>query len=107
LGSRRPRREQQQHRGGEKLAAKHAVLHEYRDEITAKRRHYRDIRNAEGWMHGLVRRRLSRPLKRFALTDDQRGTLATWREGLPDEGPLRDPTDVDLRRFEADGDART
>jgi hypothetical protein len=91
---------------GDKLAAKQAAMHEYRDEITAKRRRYRDIRHAEGWIHGVIRRRLSRPLKRFALSEDQRTTLATWRERLPHEGPLRDPTDStdsDLRRFEADG----
>jgi hypothetical protein len=89
---------------GARLAAKHAALHEYRDEITAKRRRYRDLSRAEGSTERVVRRRRSRPLKSFGLTDDQRTTLKAWRERLPDEGPLRDPTDSDLHRFEDEGD---
>ena len=93
---------------------KRIALHEYRDEISAKRRRYRELATAEaGWTHGKLRKRRSRTLSRFGLTDDQRTVLALWRSiPTPDGGPHRsisdDPTDpgleADLRRFEREGD---
>jgi hypothetical protein len=88
------------------------ALHDYRDEMTRKRRLYADTRSVEGWQHRLARRRRA-PLARFELTDEQRAVLASWRKytapGSNDERPVEDdPTsqarEPDLRRFEREGD---
>lgn len=86
-----------------------SVLHAYRDEISVKRRRYREIADSEGWLHRLVRR--GSPLPRFELTDEQRTFLAGWREPVKGErgeveipdltGPALEP---DIRRFEEQGD---
>jgi len=91
---------------------KRIALHEYRDEISAKRRRYRELATAEGWTHAKLRKRRSRTLTRFELTDDQRTVLAHWRSipapGWPHRPITDDPTDPrlepDLRRFESEGD---
>jgi hypothetical protein len=52
------------------------ALHDYRDEMSAKRRRYRELRDPEGKAHELVRRRRSKPMRRFELTDEERSVLA-------------------------------
>jgi len=89
------------------------ALHEYRDEISNKRRRYRELWGAEGVQHRITRRRRG-SLAGFALTDEQRGTLAAWRSDveashIPDVTiPVDDPTSTDrepdIRRFESEGD---
>ena len=83
------------------------ALHQYRDELSAKRRRYRELRDAEGWTHQLIRRRHG-AMPQLSLTDEERTTLAAWRAELPDANPSSDPTSVerepDLRRFEEHGD---
>jgi hypothetical protein len=99
---------------GAKLASKHAALHEYRDELSAKRRRYRELRDAEGKAHQLIRRRRSKLLPRFELTDTERAVLASWRANLKPDGtpaqddaiedPTSDELEPGLRRFEREGD---
>jgi TIR domain len=79
------------------------ALYEYRDEMDRKRRRYRELRRAA-----------TRPLPRFALTDEQRAILASWRadiapghmpgDSLAIEDPTREDEEPDLRRFESEGD---
>lgn len=90
------------------------ALHDYRDEMSAKRRRYRELHDAEGKAHRLVRKRRSKPMRRFELTDGERTVLASWRANIepahmPGENhPIEDPTsealEPDLRRFEREGD---
>lgn len=42
------------------------ALHDYRDEISAKRRRYRELHGAEGKAEELVRRQRSKPMRRRA-----------------------------------------
>jgi hypothetical protein len=86
------------------------ALHDYRDEISAKRRRYRELREAEGQAEELVRRRTGR-MRRFELSGSERAILAAWRTGLDPPGApgaVEDPTSAelepDLRRFEEHGD---
>jgi hypothetical protein len=98
----------------DKLVAKHAALTEYRDEISRKRRRYRQLREAEGGFHEWLREQMPRRFARFALTDDQRAVLAKWRADVKpshmpnDSASVDDPTSEErepaLRRFEEDGD---
>ena len=90
-----------------------AALHDYRDEMSRKRRRYRQLREAEGRFHEWLRKRMGRPFARFALTDDQLAVLAKWRAKvssfLPgDSVEVDDPTSGEhepaLRRFEGEGD---
>jgi hypothetical protein len=104
---------------GDNIACKHRALHDYRDELTGKRRRYRQLLAAEGWSHARVRGGLcgwrARPLRRFELTAEQRDVLDTWRTFSPSTSEPRetrelpnDPTseelEPDLRRFEREGD---
>ena len=91
------------------------ALHDYRDELTAKRRRYSELRTLEGRVHWLIRRRRSKSFLRFALSDDQRKLLASWRvytapgdppgatQVVPDD-PTSEELEPDLRRFEDEGD---
>jgi hypothetical protein len=104
---------------GEQAACKRLALHEYRDEITTKRRLYRQLRAVEGWAHARIRRGLwgwrANPMRRFELTDDHRRTLNSWRtftvlgdqpgttRPIPDD-PTSEEREPDLRRFEREGD---
>jgi hypothetical protein len=91
-----------------------AALTEYRDEMSLKRRRYRQLREAEGRFHRWLRERMGRPFARFALTDDQLAVLAKWRAKVEpshmpnDSMAVDDPTSEEhepaLRRFERDGD---
>jgi hypothetical protein len=67
-----------QHTSGASLDALEAVsrqaLHDCCDEMSAKRRRYRELRAAEGRVLGLIRRRRG-PLRCFSLTEKQRSTL--------------------------------
>jgi hypothetical protein len=106
-----------QHTAGALLNALEAVrrqaLHEYRDEMSAKRRRYRELREAEGRLPGMIRRRRG-PLRRFALAEGQRSILDSWRSDIqppstpgashPVDDPTRPGLEPDLRRFEAEGD---
>jgi hypothetical protein len=94
-------------RRGVKLRRRQA-LHDYRDEMSAKRRRYRELRAAEGAAEELVRKQ---PLRRFELTDAERAILAAWRTDLDPPGApgaVEDPTSAELepelRRFEEHGD---
>jgi hypothetical protein len=95
------------------LEAQRDALHEYRDEMTIKRRRYRELHESESLRHKLIRRKKAIP--RFALTNDSKSTLAEWRADvtfahMPDETPrpIDDPTkrelEPELRRFEDEGD---
>lgn len=93
---------------------KRRALHEYRDEMSAKRRRYRELRAAEGASHSLIRRTGSRCLARFELNDEQRSVLAKWRADVvadhmqgttyPVDDPTSEDLEPDLRRFEREGD---
>lgn len=82
---------------------KRAALHEYRDEVSSKRREFREI--VENLNPG-------DPSLHFTLKDEARDTLNRWREPATIEGAqpkdIDDPTseerEPDLRRFEAEGD---
>ncbi|MGZ4325936.1 MAG: hypothetical protein ACXVHB_28840 [Solirubrobacteraceae bacterium] len=90
------------------------ALHDYRDEMSAKRRRYRELRDPEGKPHELVRMRRSKSMRRFELTDEQHAILAKWRANIrpahmpDDDQAIDDPTseelEPELRRFERDGD---
>jgi hypothetical protein len=90
------------------------ALHDYRDEISAKRRRYRELRAAEGKGSDLFRTWRSRPMRRFELTDPERKILASWRANVEPEQspgtsyPIEDPTSAELepelRHFEVEGD---
>jgi hypothetical protein len=88
------------------------ALYEYRDEISRKRRRYRQLREAEGGFHEWLREQMGRPFARFSLTDDQRAVLAKWRAKVgpaPDhrlefDDPTSEELEPDLRRFEEHGD---
>jgi hypothetical protein len=94
--------------------AQQDALHDYRDELSAKRRRYREIHDVEGPAHGLVRRWRSKPIRHFALSQEEHGVLVSWRANVtPDhwpqaDEPIEDPTseelEPDLRRFEREGD---
>ena len=81
---------------------KREALHEYRDEISLKRRQYRSIRAKVP------------SVSRYGLSDADRKVLATWRAPATHpalEGASVDVDDVtsedvepDLRRFEREGD---
>lgn len=84
-------------------ALKRQALHEYRDEMTRKRRRYRDLRASAGPGSGFP------PLR---LTDEGRGILARWRApvtpvsgdgSLEVEDPTSEVLEEDLRRFEIEG----
>jgi hypothetical protein len=86
------------------ITLKRQALHEYRDEMTRKRRRFRDLCAAVG--AGVA-------LPALELTDDARAVLAGWREpatipGSNDTAAVDDPTsetlEVNLRQFEAKGD---
>ena len=86
------------------------ALHDYRDEMSAKRRRYRELGEAEGKAEEVVRRRAGR-MRRFELSDSEREILAAWRTDLDPPGApgaVEDPTsealEPDLRRFEEHGD---
>jgi hypothetical protein len=96
---------------GRLSALKRRALHEYRDEITGKRRRYRDSYRTEGFIDVVVRHYRDTALARYALTDSDRETLREWRAPVEygDRGKsveVNDPTagDADLARFEASGD---
>jgi predicted nucleotide-binding protein len=87
----------------QRILKRHA-LQEYRDEMTRKRRRYRDLCAAVGVDAGLA------PLE---LGEDARSVLAGWRSpatipGSTDTADVDDPTsetlEPDLRRFETEGD---
>ena len=90
------------------------ALYEYRNEISIKRRRYRQLREAEGGFHEWLREQMGRPFARFALTDDQRDVLAKWRANVElqhmpnDSMEVDDPTSAErepsLRGFEEQGD---
>jgi hypothetical protein len=91
---------------------KRLALHEYRDEMTRKRRRYRELCDGQG---GTLARllRLTVPVPPFELDDESREVLARWRADaqVPQAGashPVDDPTseelEPDLRRWEAEGD---
>jgi hypothetical protein len=90
------------------------ALHDYRDEVSAKRRRYRQLLEAEDKATELVRSRRHRPLRHLTLTDDERAVIASWRADIDpphmpdDRSPIDDPTseelEPDLRRFEREGD---
>jgi hypothetical protein len=96
---------------GALTTAKRSALHDYREEVTRKRRRYADVSAAERFPARLLRRRRGK-LGPFALTDEARATLATWREDATIEGlnaaPVDDPTSEErepaIRRFESEGD---
>jgi predicted nucleotide-binding protein len=80
------------------------ALHEYRDEMTRKRRRYAEL---------LDQAPPDAEVPRFALDEGSLDTLARWRShvtiaGMPDQLAVDDPTDpsreADLRRFEQEGD---
>jgi hypothetical protein len=79
------------------------ALQQYRDEISRKRRHYREI-----WEQAPA----GVGVPRFRLGDADRATLEKWRRRVVIEGvgeaEVDDPTDEsrepDLRRFEIEGD---
>jgi hypothetical protein len=92
---------------------KRQALHEYRDEISAKRRRYRALRTAEGRWHALLRRRRRTLFPRLQLTNQEREMLAAWRvfsdpgesgETHPVDDPTSEQLEPDLRRFEREGD---
>jgi hypothetical protein len=81
---------------------RHAALHEYRDEISRKRRRYRELSEAA-----------TSPISRFVLDDVSRETLARWRSpvavpGFDAQVLVDDPTapdlEPDIREFEDRGD---
>jgi predicted nucleotide-binding protein len=83
---------------------RHQALHEYRDEISRKRRRYQELRDAP--IGGSE-------LPRFELDDGSREILARWRApvtvpGMDDHLSVDDPTDLalepGLREFERRGD---
>jgi hypothetical protein len=83
---------------------KRQALQEYRDEMTRKRRRYRDLCTAVGEGGRLP------PLE---LSDEARSLLANWRAAVPipgsthaadPEDPTAEPLEPDLRRFEREGD---
>jgi hypothetical protein len=85
------------------VALKQQALHEYRDEMTRKRRCYRDLCIAVSEVE----------LPPLALSERARSLLADWRApatlpGSNDTADLDDPTsemlEPDLRRFEVEGD---
>jgi hypothetical protein len=83
---------------------RHQALHEYRDEISRKRRRYRELRaDAIG----------DSTFPQFELDDASRETLERWRApvtvpGMDAELAVDDPTDLalepNLRQFERHGD---
>jgi hypothetical protein len=84
--------------------ARHQALHEYRDEISRKRRRYRELLDAAIG---------NSSFPRFELDEASRETLARWRgavtvPGMDQELSVDDPTDPthepDLREFERRGD---
>lgn len=86
------------------IALKRQALHEYRDEMTRKRRRYRDLCVTLGSEVGLP------PLE---LSEEARRVLADWRSpatlpGSGDTTEVDDPTsetvEPDLSRFEVEGD---
>lgn len=86
------------------IALKRQALHEYRDEMTRKRRRYRDLCVMLGAEVGLP------PLE---LSDNARRVLAGWRSpatipGSTDAAEVDDPTsetlEPGLRRFEVEGE---
>lgn len=95
-------------------AAQERALHDYRNEMSAKRQRFRELRGAERHAHELLRAKRSKPFPRFELTDEQRDVLAKWRADVaPHHMPgashsVDDPTsedrEPDLRRFERGGD---
>lgn len=90
------------------------ALYDYRDEISRKRRRYRQLREAEGGFQAWLREQMPRPLARFALTDDQLAVLAKWRakvepshmpgDSMEVDDPTSEEREPDLRRFEREGD---
>lgn len=92
--------------------AKRQALQDYRDEITWKRRLYREACERERWATRVLRRRRG-AFPRFELPDESKAILAAWREdvtisGMDGSAPVDDPTsperEPDLRRFENEGD---
>lgn len=82
----------------------HQALHEYRDEVSRKRRRYRDLLDAASG---------DSSFPRFELDDDSRDTLADWRapvtlpgmdQGLSVDDPTDPALEPDLRVFERRGD---
>jgi predicted nucleotide-binding protein len=80
------------------------ALQEYRDEMSRKRRRYRDLCDAAP---------AGVQLSRFALEEGSREILSRWRAdvtvpGMSDVADVDDPTDrsrePDLRKFEEEGD---
>jgi hypothetical protein len=91
---------------------KQQALHQYRDEISHKRRQYRDLCNDQG---GPLARllRLSAPLPPFRLSDEARKTVEQWRADATvlaarSSHPVNDPTsealEPELRKWEMIGD---
>jgi hypothetical protein len=91
---------------------KREALQDYRDEITRKRRLYREACDRERWATRLLRQRRG-AFPRFELSDESKVILASWREdatvsGMHDTAQVDDPTsrerEPDIRRFETEGD---
>jgi hypothetical protein len=83
---------------------RHQALHEYRDEISRKRRRYRELRD------DAIE---DSAFPRFELDDASRETLAGWRapvtlpgmdQGLSVDDPTDPALEPDLREFERRGD---
>lgn len=88
------------------------ALHDYRDEISRKRRSYAALVEREGWAHEYARLYRDRPALPLRLEDEQLEILAKWRAPVEIHGldtvQVQDPTseelEPDLRRFEREGD---